>query len=145
MLRDEDTIPIIQDYLMFWSSCFLPEVSKPFLWRTKQPNSYFFFFFTTWHVASWFLDQRLQPVPPALGARSLNHWTTSKVPKLCGYFRLCRPYSLHYTTTQRYHYSIKEAIGNVYNEQVWQFPIKFMTIDSGKDLACRLQFADPCS
>ena len=25
----------------------------------------------------------IKPVPPALGARSLNHWTTREVPELC--------------------------------------------------------------
>ena len=54
-------------------------------------------------------------------------------------------YTVSATTTQPCHYSIKEATGNMYNGRVWQFPIKFRKIDSRKDLACRLQFADPCS
>ena len=43
--------------------------------------SVYFLFFgcTVQHVGSWFLNQGSNPMPPALGAQSLNHWTTREV------------------------------------------------------------------
>ena len=52
-----------------------------------NPNSFFFFFFFFYggrahHMACEILvpQSRIKPVPPALEAHSLNHWTTREVP-----------------------------------------------------------------
>ena len=37
------------------------------------------FLLATWHVGSWFLDQGIEPMPPAVEVWSLNHWTMREV------------------------------------------------------------------
>ena len=38
--------------------------------------TFFFFWHAMWHVGSYFPDQGIEPPPPGLEARCLNHWAT---------------------------------------------------------------------
>ena len=50
----------------------------------KMPSIIFLVFFWPCHVACGILFPRpgIEPVPPAVEAQSLNHWTTREVPKM---------------------------------------------------------------
>ena len=58
--------------------------------RQGMGNFFFFFLINSfdcpgsqlWHVGSSIPNQGLNPGPPALGAQSLNHWTTREIPEL---------------------------------------------------------------
>ena len=58
----------------------LPMCSLP--QYTQHPHSFLFFFFWPRYVACGILVPQpgIKPVPPAVEARSLNHWTTREVP-----------------------------------------------------------------
>ena len=57
--------------------------------RTLLTIFLFFFGYTVWHAGSWFPDQGLNPCPPAVEARSPNHWTAREFPLLTFWFWMC--------------------------------------------------------
>ena len=58
---------------------------------------YLFFYFWLHHAACGILIPRpgIEPMPPAVEVRSLNHWTTREVPWLPVFTCKPRPYSQH--------------------------------------------------
>ena len=60
----------------------LPQVSAANTFPFIYGCFFFFLFFWPCHAACGILVQPgIKPMPPALGAQSLNHWTTREVPK----------------------------------------------------------------
>ena len=93
---------------MVWSLC--PYISKDcfLLWSYTKHSMAFFFFFCLRPAACRILVPQpgIKPMPPAMEAQSLNHWTTRDVPNMA-YFK----YLDHRLFTSKFHrYCIFKAL-----------------------------------